>query len=262
MRAVYAAGSLPTDRYHQHMNPAAPGPGPVVGITTDVEDASGRLRARASVAYADAIARAGGVPVLLAPDVDQVGAHLALCDALVLTGGDDPRTEPFGEPTHPRATPVHARRQAYETALLTRLSTDAPERPVLGVCLGMQMMALVAGGRLEQHMPDSIATSAEHVGDRVHRVVPTHGAALAQGEVASHHRQCVTDAGSMRVIGIAHDGVVEAIDDPARPFYLGVQWHPERTAETALGQDLFDALVEACGPAGAARGLRGASAEH
>ena len=64
-------------------------------------------------------------------------------------GGDDPRTEPFGEPTHPKATPVEPERQAFETALLEELQRR-PGAPVLGVCLGMQMMALHAGGKLNQ----------------------------------------------------------------------------------------------------------------
>ncbi|TVQ62255.1 MAG: gamma-glutamyl-gamma-aminobutyrate hydrolase family protein [Phycisphaerales bacterium] len=174
-------------------------------------------------------------------------AHAAACDGFVFAGGDDPRTERYGEPTHPRANPVHPDRQAYEEALLRVLDEPAfAHKPVLGVCLGMQMMALHRGGSLVQHMPDEIPTHADHMDDRVHEIEPceTH-AAVRGGAITSWHRQCVRSAGSMRIVARAPDGVIEAIDDPARAFYVGVQWHPERTRDAALGDDVFRALVGA-----------------
>src|SRR5262249_36624142 len=162
------------------------------------------------------------------------------------TGGDDPRTEAFGEPTHPKTTPVHADRQAYETDLLQALEQRLAA-PVLGVCLGMQMMALLAGGRLIQHLPDEGPTADPHSGDAVHLIRTLAPGALGrEGSVAasvtSHHHQAVRDPGRLRVVALADDGVIEAIDDPARPFYLGVQWHPERTTDRAFGPALFARL--------------------
>jgi putative glutamine amidotransferase len=187
------------------------------------------------------------------------------CDGFVLTGGDDPRTEPFGEPTHPQACLIHPLRQEYETELLRALLIAG--KPVLGICLGMQMMALVAGGRINQHMPDSVSTARDHRAedaqrtgrDAMHAIVPDLGApacpatrllSAATGgsgppHVASRHHQAVSDPGSLRVIARAHDGVIEAVTDPSRPYYIGVQWHPERTEHPALGLDLFRALVQA-----------------
>ncbi|MBC7836090.1 MAG: gamma-glutamyl-gamma-aminobutyrate hydrolase family protein [Phycisphaerales bacterium] len=244
-------GPLPTQA-----DPSAVGPErtrPIVGITADLDEPKpGRVRATCSVAYVAAVAAAGGTPVVLLPMRELIPQYLALCDGFVLTGGDDPRTEPFGEPTHPKTTPVHPERQAFETALLAEL-TARPQAPVLGVCLGMQMMALVAGGRLDQHLPDTVATADAHSANITHPVEPValpEGApanSIPRGEVTSHHHQAVADPGRLRIIAKAPDGVIEAIDDPSRRFYLGVQWHPERTADAALGAQLFARLVAAAG---------------
>ena len=221
---------------------------PIVGVTTHLEDDD---YAKARRTYARAIARAGGAAVYLPPPspgddfAGLVGAYLDTVDALVLTGGDDPVMETFGSATDERVTPVHADRQDFELALLA----EARERgsvPVLGVCLGMQYMALEAGGSFDQWMPDSLGEdgAAAHWADRTHRVVcAVDHPVLADGEITSHHRQRVLDAGSLRVVATAEDDVIEAIDDPGRPFWLGVQWHPERTGPGALGDGVFEALV-------------------
>ncbi len=171
---------------------------------------------------------------------------VARCDGVVLTGGDDPRTEPFGVPTHPKATPVHEARQAFDTALIHALLRH-PEVPTLGVCLGMQMMALVSGGELDQHMPETTPSADRHAGNALHAVRGVDDAPVpiaVRGEVVSHHRQAVRRAGSMRVIGVAEDGVVEAICRPDAVFFVGVQWHPERTSDPAVGRGVFERLVE------------------
>ena len=224
---------------------------PVIGITADLAEVEGRgPRAQCAMAYCRAVAAAGGVPVILPPIEVAAGEHLKRCDGLVLTGGDDPRVEPFGDVTHAKASPlVHPERQAYEAALLRLLEghthLSGGGIPVLGVCLGMQMMALVAGGRLNQHMPDDVPTAAAHAGNAVHRVKPVVEGVLPEGEVTSCPHQAVRESGRLRVVATAEDGVIEAIDDPSRRFYLGVQWHPERTADPGLGAGLFARLVEA-----------------
>jgi len=203
------------------------------------------------------VAAAGGVAVLLPAVVGLAEEHARLCDAFVLTGGGDPRTEEFGAATHPRAEPVHPERQAYEVALLRVLARERRGAPVLGVCLGMQMMALQAGGRLDQHLPETLATADRHAGG-LHAVVPVAGTdgpvRLARGEVASRHRQAVADPGALRTIAVSEDGVIEAVADPTRAFYVGVQWHPERTADPVLGRGVFEALVRAAVEAGARPG--------
>jgi putative glutamine amidotransferase len=222
---------------------------PLIGITADLAELDGsKARAQCGMAYVRAVAEAGGLPMVLPPVAELAPEFASRCDAVLFTGGADARMEEFGVPTHPEARPMHPGRQAFETALLKALDSR-PQTPVLGVCLGMQMMALHAGGRMNQHLPDTLPTAAEHGGDAQHRlraVVPH--AALADagaGLVTSHHHQAVEDPGKLRVVAASEDGVIEAVDDPKRPFYLGVQWHPERTELEALGQRLFEKLVEA-----------------
>lgn len=210
-------------------------------------------------AYIDAIVRAGGVPLLLAPVAEQAREHLALCEAFVFTGGDDPRTEEFGVPTHPRASVMDPARQRHEVTLLRLLSAERPDAPVLGVCLGMQLMALIEGGALNQCLDDDTPTAGDHApprespaADRRHalRMLVDHPL-VKPGEVNSWHRQAVRDAGAMRVVATARDGVIEAIDDPRRAFCVGVQWHPERLGDVGLdqggpnGDGVFRALIGA-----------------
>lgn len=216
---------------------------PMIAISPDLLDRNGHETIRVTSAYARRIWDAGGLGLVVPSDIATIPELLARFDGFVLTGGDDPRTEPFGEPTHSQTTPVHPVRQGFETELLRALRSDAPDLPVLGVCLGMQMMALSSGGSLDQFMPETTATHAEHW-EANHAVAGEHG--YPSGEVRSKHHQAVRDPGSMRIVSCAHDGVVEAIDDPSRKHFIGVQWHPERTDEHAMGQWYFDQLVAAC----------------
>jgi putative glutamine amidotransferase len=186
----------------------------------------------------EAIARAGGVPVVLPHDPASALRVLDACSGLVLSGGDDPRMEAFGVPTHPQSVVVHPQRQALDLALL-EAAQARPDLPVLGICLGMQYMGLVAGGMLDQHLPDVLPTAADHADNTVHGVQ----GALGEGEVVSHHRQALRDAGRLKVVARATDGVIEAIADPQRAWTIGVQWHPERMDSGALGGGLFEQLT-------------------
>lgn len=220
---------------------------PIIGITTDVSEASGRLKADVSLLYAQRVADAGGVPVLLAPLPDLAAEHVRLCHGFVFTGGDDPHMEAFGVATDPRAKPVHPQRQAYELRLLDLLRDREPGRPVLGVCLGMQFMCLHAGGAMDQHLPDRLATHARHK-NAAHEIVPcARGRAgdwLAPGQAWSNHRQGITNPGRLIVVARSGDDVIEGVMDPDRAWYVGVQWHPERTDDAKLGKGPFAHLVD------------------
>jgi len=218
---------------------------PLIGITTDIVEVEGRERCAMYPSYARAVLAAGGTPVLLGHDLPAIDSLIARLDGFVLTGGDDPVMEDFGVPTDPRVTRLHPDRQAFEVDLLRRLA-DHPDTPVLGVCLGMQLMALVSGGTLDQYMPDRGDEAALHW-EHEHAIVGNDGWGFGEGAVLSRHKQAVTAAGGMRVVATAPDGVIEAIDEPGRSFYLGVQWHPERTADEGCGADIFAAFVRASG---------------
>jgi putative glutamine amidotransferase len=205
-------------------------------VTMDLVDDQARLRRP----YLRAIAAAGGVGVPIAPIPGTAAAVLGRIDGLILSGGDDPDTTMFGEPVHPRANLIAPDRQTFEMELLDLLMDSHSELPVLGICLGMQMMGLHAGGRLDQHLPDSLASADLHWNGSHHGVV-----GRFTGTVHSHHRQALVDPGAFDIVATAPDGVIEAIHAPGRRFHLGVQWHPERTEDPVLGAGIFEALIRA-----------------
>ena len=208
---------------------------PLIGITTEIDGD----RYRVATAYSASVRVAGGVPILLPCEPACASDHVRCCDGVIMTGGDDPIMEQWHCPTHPKAKPLDPRRQAYELAVLAALDEQG-DRPVLGICLGMQLMGLQRGGALDQHLPESLPTADCHGPVSTHRVEGT----LGRGEVHSHHHQALSDAGGLCVVARAPDGVIEAVRDESRPFYVGVQWHPERTSDPALGAGLFRELVE------------------
>lgn len=207
----------------------------LVAVSPDIRD--GRVRVAAAVL--DAVVAAGGIPVMLPPQPAAALQVLERSNGLVLTGGDDPRMEAFGVATHDQSVLVHPDRQALDLALI-EAAMDRSSLPVLGICLGMQYLGLVAGGTLHQHLPDVIETATTHMHNSSHNVEGS----LGRGTVTSHHRQALADAGSFNVIAHAEDGIIEAIEHPDRPWVRGVQWHPERMGDTPLGQGLFKAFVQ------------------
>lgn len=209
---------------------------PLIAITCDLDGNRYVLK----TAYVAMVLEAGGVPVLIPPAKDVAEEQAGRYDGIVITGGDDIDTGPFGIPLHREASVMDRRRQDGELALLDALAAR-PEVPVLGICLGMQLMGFHAGGTLIQHLPEALPTGETHMGNRIHRV----SGELGSGEVMSYHHQALSDAGRLEVIGRAPDGLIEAVKDPGRAFYLGVQWHPERTTDPVLGAGVARRLVDA-----------------
>jgi putative glutamine amidotransferase len=227
---------------------------PLIALAADVrQDKRGVVRHQLKASYVDAVVAAGGVPVVLpaSPVVDDDA--LDRFDGFILTGGADADVRTFGvADLHPSVALVRPERHAATLRLLDFLSRRRAA-PALGICLGMQYMALHAGGALHQHLGDDDVLGPEraslHRDDRVHRVRGDFGPAgfgVFDGPVTSEHHQGVAKPGSLEVCGRADDGVIEALRDPARPFYVGVQWHPERTTDARLGVGVLRALVEAC----------------
>lgn len=233
---------------------------PRIGITADLPTLTDTPPTYASrCAYADMLRRCDALPIILPPPINAAPAELALLatqyldavDGVLFTGGADPATESFGQPTHPAAKKLNPARQCFELALFAALDQPPHQhKPVLAVCLGMQLMALHHKGSLHQHLPDSphAPTAPEHLDNALHTINPTiadHPVLAAPGRAASVHHQAVNNPGRLRVVARAHDGVIEAIDDPARPFYLGVQWHPERTPDGPDSDHLASGLFRA-----------------
>jgi len=211
---------------------------PRVGIPLDLDEVRGRYELPR--AYADAVRDEGGLPLPI-PYGDEAlaGAYLSLCDALLVAGGDfDIPPERYGEPRRPGCGPSRTGRTAFEASLAEAALSAG--MPVLGICGGMQLVNVVAGGTLHQHLPDDLGVSHEQEEPKdaqsheVRIVTGTLLASLCGPEplaVNSTHHQAVNRSGNgVLVSAWAPDGVVEAIELPDHPFALGVQWHPEALA--------------------------------
>ncbi|MCW2775891.1 MAG: peptidase [Nocardioides sp.] len=232
---------------------------PLIGLTTYREDAAwGVWHKRADLLptlYAEAVEATGGVPVLLAP-VGQPGAAdtvVARLDGLVISGGADVDPDRYGAHPHPRTAAWRPDRDAWETALLD--AAEAVGLPVLGVCRGMQVMAVHAGGSLDQHLPDLVDHERHSPGGDEFgavEVTTTTGTRVAGlvGErlsVNCHHHQSVRDHPGYVAAAHAADGTLEAMEAPGDRFSVGVQWHPETAADVGLLAGLVRAAAAYAG---------------
>jgi putative glutamine amidotransferase len=224
---------------------------PVIGLTTYAEEArfgtQDTFSAVLPLAYVHAVHVSGGRAVLITPD-DPDPDILDRLDGIVFTGGSDVDPALYGELPHP-TTSVRPERDRAELILLR--AALARDLPLLGVCRGFQLMAVAAGGRLHQHLPDVLGhtghrpTSGPKFGE--HAVVLRAGTLCHKilGDevvVNSFHHQGVADPGSLTPAGwCPGDDLLEAAEDPTRAFAIGVQWHPEDTADFRV----FEALVTA-----------------
>jgi putative glutamine amidotransferase len=205
---------------------------------------------RLGTPYLRAIEAGGGLPVVLAPDDPAMaGALLDRLDGLCLAGGPD--LDPLGYGAAERHARLGVTDRVVDAAELA-LAQAAEERglPLLGICRGAQAMNVVRGGTLHQHVDDHRQTAPAT--EPFHHVDVAQGsflAALTGGAtvaVNSFHHQAVDRLGAgLRVVATAPDGTVEAIEDPARPFFLGVQWHAEGMVDRPEQLALFEALATA-----------------
>jgi putative glutamine amidotransferase len=234
---------------------------PVIGITLDCEPPGGYAKLHPWYAlrenYADMVADAGGLPLMLPHDAGRAEHYLDLMDGLVITGGAfdlDPVL--FGATTRHETVVTKHRRTGFELAV-TR-GAVARDMAVLGICGGQQLLNVVLGGSLIQHIPDEIAGALAHEQPNP-RTEPGHSVAVTPGtllhritgtdemQVNSAHHQAARDIGSGVVINaVAPDGVIEGIELPAKRFCLGVQWHPEYAIDPGDTR-IFDAFVQAAG---------------
>jgi putative glutamine amidotransferase len=233
--------------------------GPLIGITTSITTTTKPERAYVNSAYVNVIQQAGGVPLLLPPQLSSVSlARLARgLHGVLLTGGGDIDPSLFGETPHPTVYEVAPARDTLECSVVA----VAIERrvPILAVCRGIQVLNVALGGTLFQDVGTDPGTQLAH-SQREPRDQPTHvvkvkpGSRLAETlgadelEVNSMHHQAVKDlANGFDAVAWAPDSIIEGIEstDPSR-FVLGVQWHPEELCgHSELARRLFAAFVNA-----------------
>jgi putative glutamine amidotransferase len=215
--------------------------------------------------YRQAILHAGGDPRVIDASMTPEAALQGL-DGLLLTGGDDVKPSLYGEAAHAAVVEAEAGRDAFEIALVK--AARAKAIPIFAICRGIQVLNVACGGTLVQDIPSQVKGALSHSW-----TVPPHESySLAHEiwiekdsllsrlmrerviddtcEVNSRHHQAVQRvAGGFTVTATAPDGVVEAIEDPAARFCLGVQWHPENFWRTGEFRPLFEGFLEAAAKA-------------
>lgn len=228
---------------------------PVIGITCDYRDDKPTYSLPFS--YCDAVEKAGGLPLMLPyrTDITLVAEYADLVDGMLFSGGNDLDPSGWGEPLHPKAVPIDPLREKFERALMAEV--EKRKVPTLAICLGSQLMNVHRGGTLNQFIPDlqrDVSIEHRRLGDdwsARHEVLISQGTVLSQAvgtaKVKSNtsHKQSIKDVGrGLRIAAQAPDGIVEAVEDPSMPLWLGVQWHPERQHDEPEHLKLFQLLVE------------------
>ena len=206
---------------------------PVIAITGNYDDQTCKL----AEGYYKSVQRAGGVPVIVPPltDTDAIINTLDHVDGLLLSGGGDINPLLVGEEPSPRLGSINSERDIPEL-LITQLAYNR-QIPILGICRGIQTLAVALGGKVAQDISD--IAKVKHSQD-AHRSEPTHSIIVekdstlyniysdAQQYVNSFHHQAVSDPGPrFRVTAKAPDGIIEAIESREFKSIMGVQWHPE-----------------------------------
>ncbi|HEX6101130.1 MAG TPA: gamma-glutamyl-gamma-aminobutyrate hydrolase family protein [Thermoanaerobaculia bacterium] len=228
---------------------------PIIGIGCDVQSPEGKRElVFAYLTYVEAVRRAGAIPVLIPPQPENAGQLMRELDGFLLAGGFDCDPAAYGEDPHPTLEPMDPRRQANDLALAE--AARRQEVPMLGICLGLQVMNVAAGGTLIQDIDSQHDTEIRHASEPEdrgrHDVIIEKGTRLAsvlpavELNVNSSHHQAVHKVGQgLRVTALAPDGIVEGLEDPRHPFYLGVQWHPEDMTGEGSASAIFAAFIEA-----------------
>ncbi len=236
---------------------------PIIGLTTYGQDEKAPIQSRhydefyhIPAKYVAAVRRAGGVPVLLPPGEMALDEWLDLVDGVIVIGGADVHPEQYGgDAQHPTLTGLDRERDQTELALI-KLVIERADRPTLCICRGLQVMNVALGGTLHEHLPDVMDEDIHRSEDGGWTVQPIRAepdsrlAQAMQTEQAStysgHHQAINRLADGVRITALAPDGIIEAIEHEQHPWLLGVQWHPEMSADSdPTQQGLFDALVTA-----------------
>ena len=254
------------------MNRRAPEHRPLIGVTTSEVRAAERIRQTPEsepkvremalgMTYLRALEGAGALPMVIPPlPAEAIEPLLGRLDGICLSGGPDLDPDTYGAGRHPELGPTEPDLDRFELALARR--ADELEMPILAICRGTQALNVARGGSLHQHLPE-ITLEIPHrqgtPGDQTSHFVEIEpgsrlAAALGDDEVVvpdaldvnSFHHQAIERLGTgLKVTARAPDGTIEAVEDPARAFLIGVQWHAETLVHRAYEAALFRRFVEA-----------------
>jgi putative glutamine amidotransferase len=231
---------------------------PIIGITLDAEEAGGYSKLpwyAIRQNYCSAVVAAGGLPICLPHEVSEVARYLDLIDGLLVTGGAfdvDPLL--FGATSRHETVKLKGQRTAFEFAVTE--GAIARGKAVFGICGGQQLLNVVLGGTLIQHIPDEVAAALAHEQPNP-RTEPGHIVRVADGTLlrrivgaselpvnSAHHQAAKALGPGVTVNAVAPDGVIEGIELDGSRFCLGVQWHPEYAISDG-DRKLFAAFVAA-----------------
>ncbi len=216
---------------------------PLIAITSDLQADS---RHTLNWSYPEQVAKAGGNPIIISP-LTEIAEVVHLFDGWLIPGGADFDSVHYGQELHVKAELQHPARWEMEARMYSLIPQNLP---ILGICGGCQFINVIRGGSLHQHIPDVIGHE-EHSGGTLQEYAVSEQSILARSAGVTHivgksyHHQAVDSLGSnLAITARSADGTVEALEDPSKPFCIGVQWHPERTPEDSATQSLFLAFIE------------------
>lgn len=224
---------------------------PLIGITSYAQPARWGAwdlpAALVPLYYVESVERAGGRALVVPPSTAAVDETLDVLDGLVFSGGIDIDPAQYGADRHPATDPAQAHRDEGELALLARaLERDLP---VLAICRGFQLLNVLRGGDLIQHLPEEVGHEGHRETPGVfseHPVEVKDGTRLASiigarhdGVKSSHHQGVGRVGEGLVETAWSEDGALEGLEDPSRRFAVGVLWHPEMEDDKRL----FEALV-------------------
>ena len=232
---------------------------PLIGITSDLEEKGGysqypwhALRQN----YCDAVSKSGGIPLILGNDINLIEHYSKLLDGLIISGGDfDINPEIFGEKIKHNSVKIKPSRTEFEINITKNILSH--NKPVFGICGGQQLLAVILGCTLWQHIPDDVENALNHEqpnprnepghyvnikrDTKLHKIVKT-----TQINVNSAHHQAINKfPDNIKINAVAQDGIIEGIEDHKYKWCIGVQWHPEFLINNE-DKKIYESFIKAC----------------
>jgi len=236
---------------------------PLIGIVLDYKSGSKdsySIRPHYAIRcnYVEMINKAGGVAILLPYDFAAISTYLSLIDGLMIVGGHfDIHPKKYGEKEIHESVTLNETREEFESALTScALKTNLP---ILGICNGMQLINVLFGGNIIQHIPEAgnflnheQSKTENHDSSKSHHLVNIDSSSILHKIVgvdaiqtnSSHHQAIKNVVEPLKISARASDGIIEAIENPLHPFCIGVQWHPEFDV-SAADRKIFESFIDA-----------------